>query len=170
MRCKNIERLIIASRDEDLSSEELKAIEQHVGLCAQCARFREELEKIRTGIKALPTPELSPELAENTRLRCYAEMKKQREAAQEKRSLRALSRPIPVYVWATLFVLTLLTMVIILPAIREIRFDQTLSFKAAAVLTLIIQNAVMLFFAPILIRKYRSKSEYYNGMANADAS
>ncbi len=170
MRCKNIERLIIASWDEDLSPEELKAIEQHVGRCAHCARFREELGKIRTGIKAMPTPELSPDLAENTRLRCYAEMKKQQEAARERRSSRTLSRPIPVYVWATLFVLTLLTMVVILPVVKEIKFDQTLSFKAAAVLTLIIQNAVMLFFAPILIRKYRSNREYFNGMVNANAS
>jgi len=170
MRCKNIERLIIASWDEDLSSEELKAIEQHVGLCAHCSRFREELGKIRTGVKVMPTPELSPDLAENTRLRCYAEMKKQQEAAREKRSSQTLSRPIPIYVWATLFVLTLLTMVIILPVIKEIRFDQAMSFKAAAVLTLIIQNAVMLFFVPILIRKYRSKREYFNGMVNANAS
>jgi anti-sigma factor RsiW len=170
MRCKDIERLIIASSDEDLSSEELKAIEQHVGLCAHCARFQEELGKIRKGIKAMATPELSADLAENTRLRCYAEMKKQREAALEKRSSRSLSRPIPVYVWITLFVLTLLTMVIIFPVIREIRLDQTLTFKAAAVLTLIIQNAVMLFFAPILIRKYRSKREHFNGMVNANAS
>jgi len=170
MRCKDIERLIIASWDEDLSSEELKAIEQHVSLCSHCARLREELGKIRTGIKAMPTPGLSPDLVENTRLRCYAEMKKQQEAARERNSSRTHSRPIPVYVWATLFVLTLLTMVIILPVIREIRFDQALSFKAAAVLTLIIQNAVMLFFAPILIRKYRSKREHFNGMVNANAS
>lgn len=170
MRCKDIERLIIASWDEDLSSEELKTIDQHVGLCPHCARFQEELGKLRTGIKAMPVPELSPDLAENTRLRCYDEMKNQREAAREKRSSQTLSRPIPVYVWATLFVLTLLTMVIIFPVIREIKFDQTLSFKAAAVLTIIIQNAVMLFFAPILIRKYRSKKEYSNGMANANAS
>ena len=170
MRCKNIERLIIASWDEDLSPEELKAIEQHLDLCPHCVRFEEELGKIRTGIKAMQTPELSPDLAENTRLRCYAEMKKQQEAAREKRSSRTLSRPIPVYVWATLIVLILLTMVIILPVVREIRFDQALSFKAAAVLTLIIQNAVMLFFAPILIRKFRSKREYLNGMVNANAS
>jgi len=170
MRCKDIERLIIASSDEDLSSEELKAIEQHVGRCEHCARFQGELGKIRTGIKAMPMPELSADIAENTRLRCYAEMKKQRKAALEKRSSPALSRPIPVYVWATLFVLTLLTMVITFPVIGEIRFDQTLTFKAAAVLTLIIQNAVMLFFAPILIRKYRSKRENFNGMANANAS
>ena len=170
MRCKDIERLIIASSDEDLSSEELKAIEQHVGLCPHCARFQEELGKIRTGIKAMPVPELSAGLNKSTRSRCYAEMKKLREAALEKRSSRTLSRSIPVYVWATLFALTLLTMVIIFPVIREIRFDQTLSFKAAAVLTIIIQNAVMLFFAPILIRKYRSKKEYFNGMANANAS
>ena len=54
MRCKDIERLIIDSSDEDLSAEELRAIEKHVAHCALCARFRDDLEKIRMGVKTIP--------------------------------------------------------------------------------------------------------------------
>ena len=169
MRCKDIERLIVASSDEELSPEEVKVVEEHLADCAQCAQLRDDLKKIWMDMKAMPKPVLPPELAEKTRQRCYAELKKQFEA--RKSALLAPPSPIPIYVWAVLIVVTILTMFITIPVISEIKLDESMTFKSAAVLTLIIQNAVMLFFAPILIRKYRSKRQDINGFTmNANAS
>ena len=169
MRCKDIERLIVASSDEELSPEEVKVVEEHLADCAQCAQLRDDLKKIWMDMKAMPKPVLPPELAEKTRQRCYAELKKQFEA--RKSALLAPPSPIPIYVWAVLIVVTILTMFITIPVISEIKLDESMTFKSAAVLTLIIQNAVMLFFAPILIRKYRSKKQDVNGFPmNANAS
>lgn len=157
MRCKDIERMIMASSDEELSPEEIKAVEEHLAGCAHCAQLRDDLKKIWMGVKSMPKPVLPPELAEKTRQMCYSEWKKRSEAT--KSALRASPSPIPIYVWGVLIVLTVLTMFITIPVISEIKLDEPLTFKSTAVLTLIIQNAAMLFFAPILIRKYRSKKQ-----------
>jgi hypothetical protein len=159
----------MASSDEELCPEEVKVVEEHLADCAQCTQLRDDLKKIWMDMKAMPKPVLPPELAEKTRERCYAELKKQYEV--KKSALRSSPGPIPIYVWAVLIVLTVLTMFVTIPVISEIRLDESLSFKSAAVLTLIIQNAVMLFFAPVLIRKYRSRKQDISGFPmNANAS
>lgn len=163
MRCKDIERLIIDSSDEELSAEELKAIEKHVAHCALCARFQEDLEKIRIGIKAMPQPVLPPGLAQETRIRCQAEMSREPAAATKIARLTP-SESIPKSVWAALLPLILLTVFLIIPVFKEIRLDQTLTSASVVALTIIIQNAVMLLFAPILIRRYRRKNEDMRGM------
>jgi len=170
MRCKDIERLIIDSSDEDLSLEELSAIEEHVGHCALCARFQDDLEKIRIGVKTMPQPVLPPYLAQKTRRRCQAEISQQPAAATKIAKLIP-SDPIPKYVWAVLLPLILLTVFVLAPTLKEIRLDQTLTFASAAALTIIIQNAVMLLFAPILIRRRRWNKQDIRGIPmNANAS
>ncbi len=170
MRCKDIERLIIESSDEDLSLEELGAIEKHIAHCALCARFQDDLEKIRMGVKTMTQPVLPPDLAQKTRLRCQAELSRQ-PAAASKIARLIPSDSIPKYVWAALLPLILLTVFVLAPTLKEIRLDQTLTFASVAALTIIIQNAVMLLFAPILIRRRRWKNQDIRGMPiNTNAS
>jgi len=170
MRCKDIERLIIDSSDKDLSSEELSAIEKHVAHCALCARFRDDLKKIRMGVKAMPQPVLPTDLAQKTRLRCHAEMNREPAAARKIDQVTP-SETIPKYVWVALLPLIFLTMILIVPVFKEIRLDQTLTFASVVALTIIIQNAVMLLFAPILIRRYRWKKQGTRGLPmNANAT
>jgi hypothetical protein len=169
MRCKDIERLIIDASDEDLSAEELSAIEKHFARCALCARFQDDLEKIRMGVKTIPQPVLPPDLAQKTRLRCQAEISQQ-PAAGARISKLIPSEPIPKYVWAVLLPLILLTVFLLAPTLKEIRLDQTLTFTSVVALTIIIQNAVMLLFAPILIRGRRWKKKDIRGIPmNANA-
>jgi hypothetical protein len=156
MRCKDIERLIIDSSDEKLSSEELKGIEQHVADCAQCARFKDELEKIQVCIKEMPLPVPTPDLVQKTRKSCYAEMSEQ-SAKNTGITPQLPIHPLPKLMWAALFSLILLTVLFFAPAFKEILEQQSLSFSSAVVLTLIIQNAVMLVLTPVLLRKYRWK-------------
>ncbi len=170
MRCKDIERLIIDSSDEDLSQEELNAIEKHVARCAYCARFRDDLEKIRIGVKVMPQPIVPPDLAQKTRLRIQAEMGREPAAAKKIEKLTP-SEPIPKYVWIALLPLIFLTIILIIPAFKEIKLDQTLTFASVVALTIIIQNAVMLLFAPILIRRHRWKKQNIRGIPmNANAT
>ncbi len=170
MRCKDIERLIIDSSDEDLSQEELSAIEKHVARCTLCTRFQDDFEKIRMDVKTIPQPVLPPDLAQKTRRRCQAEISQQHAAASKIAKLIS-SDPIPKYVWAALLPLIILTVFALAPTLKEIRLDQTLTFASAAALTIIIQNAVMLLFAPILIRRRRWKKQDMRGIPmNANAS
>lgn len=170
MSCKDIERLIIDSSDKDLSLEELDVLEQHVAFCTNCARFRENLEKIRASIKTIPQPIPSPDLVEKTRARCQVELRT-KTAADAGISPKTHAEPIPKYALPALFSLILLTAFIIAPMLKNIKLDQPLTFPTVAVLTLLIQNAAMLFFSPILIRKYRWKKRGFRGTPmNANAS
>jgi anti-sigma factor RsiW len=170
MQCKDIERLIIVSSEEELSPEESKAVEQHFEHCAHCAQLRDDLEKIRLGITTMPKAVLPADLAQKTRQRCLDEIRLQPAPAKRAFS-RIRSYPIPKYVWAALVPLIIFTVLLVAPVIKEIRLDGSLTFESAAALTLLIQNAAMLFFAPILIRRYRSKKENTNGIPmNANAS
>lgn len=162
MRCKDIERLIIDSSDEELNLEELKTIEKHVAHCAQCARFKDELEKIQISIKKMPSPVPEPDLVQRTRERCYAEMSPQQ--AKDTRITPPLAlHPVPKSIWAALISLILLTVLFITPAFKETIEEQTLSFSSLVILTLIIQNAVMLVLTPILLRRYRWKKQNFQG-------
>jgi len=85
--------------------------------------------------------------------------------------LKTHAEPIPKYALPVLFSLILLTAFIIAPMLKNIKLNQPLTFPTIAVLTLLIQNAAMLFFAPILIRKYRWKKKDFRGTPmNANAS
>ncbi len=170
MQCKDIERLILISSEEELSPEESKIIKQHLEDCALCASLRDDLEKIRLGITTMPKPVLPPDLAQKTRQRCLAEIRLQAATAKRVFS-RIRSYAVPIYVWAAFIPLVILTVLLIAPVIKEIRLGESLSFESAAALTLLIQNAAMLFFTPILIRRYRIKRENTNGIPmNANAS
>jgi hypothetical protein len=162
--------LIIDSSDEALSLEELSAIEAHIAHCVLCVRFQDDLERIRIGVKAMPQPALPPDLAQKTRVRCHAEIS-QKPAAASKIAQLIPSYPIPKYVWAVLLFLIILTVLIIVPELTEIRWDQSLTFTSVVALSIIIQNALMLLFAPILIRRRRWNKQSFRGMPmNANAS
>ena len=158
MKCKDIERLIIYSSEEDLSYEELSGIEQHVSECSKCVCFQDELEKIRLCLEEVITLEPSTELVKKTQLICHAKMKTLPVPAK-RNSAQALLIRIPKPIWIALFSLVALTLIWTFSLAEDFNVGQPLSFQTMAVLFLMIQNAAMLFFAPILIRKYRVKNQ-----------
>jgi hypothetical protein len=118
----------------------------------------------------MPKPVISPDLEQKTRLRIYREMGSEPAAARKIDQLTP-SEPIPKYVWVALLPLIFLTVILIVPIFKEIRLDQTLTFASVVALTIIIQNAVMLLFAPILIRRYQRRKQNTRGMpVNANAT
>lgn len=159
MKCKDIERLIIDSSEEELTKEELFKIEQHVSGCAKCARFQEDLNKIRVHIKKMPALSPSAELVEKTQALCHAELNA-RKAPGAGLDRKTRSASMPRYMWAALPALIILTTVIIFPLLKDFKLTQ--SFRSIMALTLIVQNAVMLCFAPILIRKFRLKKQDFS--------
>lgn len=157
MRCKNIECLIIDSSEKELSPREKLSIEKHTLDCEACSHFQDDWEKIRLSSKKIRIPVLPAELEKKTRLICQAEtsanLKKQKRFSPHLRS-GAVSKPL----WAALIILIGLTMIFLFPLAKDFRLDQTMSFQTVIALTLILQNAAMLIFSPIVIRKYRSQN------------
>jgi len=155
MKCKDIERLVIESSEDELSAEDLSRIKQHILHCSKCAQLEDDLKKIRIFLKKTVTPTPPVELVRQTQLICHAEIKAFK-AGVNKISGLSSSRLIPKYMWAALITLITLTVILFSPLLTEFNLERPLSFQAVVVLFLMIQNAGMLFFAPVLIRKYRS--------------
>ncbi|MFC2165039.1 zf-HC2 domain-containing protein [Acidobacteriota bacterium] len=155
MRCKDIERLMIDGLERTLSGQNLNAIEQHVIRCSSCARFLEDLQKIRNGLRAFSCPSPSDELVKKTRALCHTEMEDMR-VSDSGTIQRIRPRSIPRIIWAALFALVVLTGILIVSLLINFEVEESLSLKTVLTFTLIFQNAAMLFFAPVLIQKLRS--------------
>ena len=158
MKCKEIQQLIIDSSEEELSSCKLALIEKHLQICSNCAAFRDDIKNIRANLKNLPVFKPSPDFLKQTQSRCQTEIAKAHTVDHKFSSRVSSSSSIPSYIWAALAVLTSITALFILPQIKNINLIEPLSFQSILVSSLIIQNTVMLFFTPILIKKYRVKN------------
>lgn len=158
MKCKEIKRFIIESSEEELNSHKLEIIEKHLETCDKCASFRDDVINIRSALRKLPVVNPSPELLKQTQSRCQTEIA--RANIDYKRSSFQIvsSSPIPFYIWAVLAVLLLITMSFVLPQMKDLKLNQSLSFPNILVFSLILQNTAMLFFAPVLIKKFRVKN------------
>lgn len=160
MKCKEIQQWLI-DLSEGLEEDRLSQIEEHVAQCAKCARFEEELKKIRLVIKKTKTPAPSEDVFRRTQLMCHAAIKMSRSAESGFLG-RIKAASIPAYIWLVFALLIVLTVIVILPFLKEWASDEPLSLQAVVTLSLMIQNAVMLFLSPILIRKYRMKNQDFN--------
>ena len=163
MKCKDIESLLIDSTEGELNAEKLSEIKLHVSECASCAHFQEDLEKIRLCLKEIPPSAPSAELAKKTQLLCHAKIRTLHAAGRKNASQTLLTR-IPKLVWIALFSLIALTLIWTFSLAENLNIGQPLSFQTMAILFLMIQNAAMLFFAPILIRKYRVKNQNFESI------
>ena len=102
--------------------------------------LEDDLSAIRPYLGRMPVSMPSDDFFEQTRSLCHARLKRS---------------SIPRFIWAALAALLILTAILMLPLAKEIMVDRPLSFPALGVLILVIQNLLMLFFAPVLIQKFR---------------
>ena len=155
MRCQDAQRLMLDGLEGTMNEDILSALEEHVRRCPECARFRSDFEGIRTGLKGRPLPEPPLDLVERTKVLCLAEL----DACgsdQETSRVEIRAAALPKFIWAALAALTAFTLIFVVPRIEDIKLDEALTFETALTFALLVQNAVMLFFAPVLIRKFGS--------------
>lgn len=160
MRCKNIERFIIDWTDGDLSADDLAMVEQHVSRCVRCAATKQTLEHVRLGLSETGMPEPSSDLIEKTRMACHQQLRTQ-PSHIGRVSNESQSELIPKPVWAAVIGLIVFTWIGVVYLLKDFTWDQKLSFQSIIGLTLMMQNAIMLFFAPLLIRQCRTSRSSY---------
>jgi hypothetical protein len=158
MRCQDAQRLMLDGLERKMNEDSLFALEDHVRRCPGCAGFRADLKGIRAGLENRTLPEPPADVIERTRALCLAELRAN-EDASETNPDKTRTAALPGFIQAALAVLTTLTLVFVVPRIEDIKLDETLTFETALTFVLLIQNAFMLFFAPVLIRKFRSNAE-----------
>jgi hypothetical protein len=153
MKCKDVEHLLLDYSWDDLGRDQTEKMHQHISCCASCARFEDDLKKIRMHLQEVQPPFPSIEFLERTRKLCHA---------------RLNNPSIPRYIWAALTVLLGLTGVLMLPLGRELFQGQSLSVPSVGMLILMIQNLAMLVFAPVLIHRFKlGKKDDMNGSVSS---
>ena len=122
--------------------------------------FRDdELKKMRTYLKKIKAPLPSEELVERTRMLCHKRMIEIQKAEAASLKRRRQLRTIPAYVWVAFISLVAITVVLMFPLSKILTSGEQLSYPAVMILGLVVQNAVMLFFSPLLLRKNRYKKQ-----------
>jgi hypothetical protein len=154
MRCPDFEHLMLESKERELLREERAALEKHLESCAQCAAFRDFWKDLRSGLPEAAGPALRAGLSESVRLRCHAELDSLSSArAGEEAEKRPAAAPWPIL--AALLLLTGLTMAFLIPTIEKFSQAQKVTIEMVLVVMVVLQNALMLLFAPVLLRRGR---------------
>jgi hypothetical protein len=150
MKCKDIRLWLMDGKGE---SETLPVqIRNHLRSCSSCARFWEDLSLVQDRIGLLPAVTPPLRLQEETRRLCLEALEAQETEAPAAGLRRA---PLPKIIWAALFLLLGLTAGIVTSLFTDLDLSRGLELKSAIILTIMIQNGVMLFFAPLLLNKLR---------------
>ncbi|MBN2408748.1 MAG: zf-HC2 domain-containing protein, partial [Candidatus Aminicenantes bacterium] len=129
---------------KELSLKERRALEAHLEICPDCAAFRDFRESLRAVREKEPAPKLESRRVEEVRLRCHAELRR-----QTVRQRTGVPRPI----WGAFGILTVITLGFFVPQIKEFFAAGEFTPEVGLLLVIILQNTVMLFFAPVIMRR-----------------
>ncbi len=157
MKCKDIESLIIASSGGLPDSKQLHSIQLHVEHCSKCSHLREEVESLRSLLQRRAEPNLPEDLDKKTYLQCLSEIHSLQNN-KKKVNLQQQLQSIPIHMKVVFISLLVLTVIWIFPVFKDFGIaGEPLSVATIFGLFWIIQNVMMLLFAPLLIRRYQSK-------------
>ncbi len=158
MKCKDIEHKIIASSGGLTDSEQLKIIHSHVEHCSKCSHLKEDVESLRNLLQQRTEPNLPEDLDKKTYQMCQNEIQTLQKNTRGF-NFQQHMQSIPIHM-KIVFISFLVVMVIwFFTSFKDIGSGggESLSMPMIFGLFLIIQNAMMLLFAPLLIRLIRSK-------------
>jgi predicted anti-sigma-YlaC factor YlaD len=148
--CRTIERFLVTDKDGALGPAEQRLVEGHLRSCAACRAFAADRALIRREIASAPWPSLPEELDRRTRRALRA-------------SGAAAGAPtVPGWVLVALAVFTVVTGIWLAVSLADISPDTRLAdlpVVGLAAIIVIAQNALMLFFAPVVLRTFRSRRE-----------
>jgi anti-sigma factor RsiW len=150
LSCRAIERLIVAREDGELAAAERGLVEGHLRGCERCRAFAADLADIRGEVAAIPWPALSDELDRRTR------------RALRQNGPEAAPAAVPAWVMVALAVVTIVTGIWLAVSLAEVTPETTLAdlpVAGLAAILIIVQNALMLFFAPVVLRTFRARRE-----------
>ena len=156
MKCKQAEKLIIELSQTGLDPAIKAELDAHVLDCSKCSSFMEKLHTIHRGIDEIKHPDPSIVLLDRTIALCHDELIEQDEIyIVEKYHPEAIQ--IPKFVWYAFGMLLILTVAWAVPVLKEVLKSQTITRQGIMVVTVIIQNLMMLIFSPVLLRWLKLK-------------
>jgi predicted anti-sigma-YlaC factor YlaD len=148
--CPDIERLMLEGEDRELARAERSLIEDHLGGCEGCRAFSADRLQIRELTAALRWPEPPDALVRKTRRLLL-------ESAPE-------ARPavLPAWVLVAMALVAVATGLWLAVSLAGVTPDMTLAdlpVAGLAAVFIIIQNALVLLFAPVVLRTVRARRD-----------
>ena len=147
-RCRDVERLELEGEERILTAEERRVVEDHVRGCARCRSFASDRALIQGELASASWPEAPDELVARTRRRLRESGTATRPAA------------VPVWVFVSLGVVAIVTGLWLALSLADVTPDMTLSdlpIAGLAAVFIIVQNALTLLFAPVVLRTFRTR-------------
>ena len=148
MKCKDIRHWLMDGKGD--SRVVPAQIQTHLSSCSSCARFWENLSFVQNQMDLLPTAVPPPRLREETHQLCRSALEGMEKASPALGLRRAA---LPKIIWAAVFLLLGLTAGLVTTLFTDLDLSEGLTPKSALIVTIMIQNAVMLFCAPVLLRR-----------------
>ena len=152
MKCRECQESLIIRETGEMNARTRSEIQEHLTQCKTCTDLEKHLRIIREGIPRMKTTELSPELDQQTRILCQSYLAA--EKADPRRLMSRSAHVTPRTIWAVLIGLTVLSSIWIVPALKDFQIGDPLTFKTSAALAFLLQNSLMLFFTPLLLRQH----------------
>ncbi|HSA94839.1 MAG TPA: zf-HC2 domain-containing protein [Acidobacteriota bacterium] len=152
--CREIERLIVDGEGGELGTIERRLVDDHVRECGRCRAYAADHDLIRREIASGPWPALPAALDR----RIERAIRTGGTAAPAGAEPTAL----PAWVLAALAVVTIITGVWLAVSLANVAPETKLADLPVAGLAAVIviaQNALMLFFAPVVLRTFRARRE-----------
>jgi predicted anti-sigma-YlaC factor YlaD len=146
--CRDVEGLILEGEDRELATGQRQLVEDHLHGCEGCRAFAADRAAIRKEMGAVRWPAPSESLLRGTRA-MILESRTGRRAAG-----------LPAWVLAAMALMTVATGLWLAVSLADVTPEMTLAdlpLGALAAVVVIIQNALLLFFAPVLLRAVRSR-------------
>jgi len=148
LSCRDVERLTLMGEDRELAAGERRLVDDHRRDCGRCRAFAADRVAIRAEAAALDWPEPPDALVRKTRQMF-------RESAAG-----AGPAPLPAWVLVAMALVAVATGLWLAISLAGVTPDMTLadlSLAGLAAVLIIIQNALMLLFAPVVLRKVRGR-------------
>jgi len=148
LSCRDVERLVIEGEDRELSPDLRGLVEDHLGGCGRCRGFAADRNVIRREIADVRWPAPPEGLVRRTRRRLVESRPDIRSAA------------VPAWIIVALAVATVITGIWLGVSLADVTPDMTLAelpVAGLAAVIVIIQNALTLLLAPIVLRAVRSR-------------
>jgi hypothetical protein len=152
MKCRECQKKLVEKVQEKRNSRILSGLQEHISQCETCARLEIHLILLRDGIAGMDPPRLSHELDQKTRMLCQSRLNAEKTAPHKNASPSAHATPKTI--WAVLIGLTALSSIWIVPALKDFQIGDPLTFKTGTALAFLLQNSLMLFFTPLLLRQH----------------
>jgi hypothetical protein len=158
MKCKDVEKVIIALSAHEVDETTKAEIENHVDSCPNCSKFQQNLNVMKDRIRKIDFPEPSNSLISKTLELCHSELNRQRQNSLHLQLIPD-TMPTPNFIWAAVVAIVTISIVWFFPVLKEFILGQHYSEQTIWVLTIVVQNVIMLLLAPIILRRVRLKEK-----------